>query len=270
MPRFALLIEYDGTDYVGWQVQDNGRSVQGDLTAAFQRLFQKEIHVHGAGRTDAGVHARGMVAHVDLPSEIDMLLRKLTIALNATTPEDVVVRDVRPVSEDFHARFTATARQYRYTIKNERTAIDRNFVWAIKHSVDRQAMERATALLFGEHDFTSFSKRSNDVDHYRCFVEEARWDWDIDRSSAESDFGTTFALTLRANRFVRGMVRALVGALVQVGQSYLTVEEFERLLLAPREVARAKYIAPAHGLVLEGVAYPDEFGLWRINEPILS
>jgi tRNA pseudouridine38-40 synthase len=267
--RLALLIEYDGTDFVGWQVQHNGRSVQGEITAGFQRLFQKEIHVHGAGRTDAGVHAHGMVAHVELPDDLSMTARKLTMALNAVTGLDVAIRDARCVPEDFHARFSATARQYRYTIKAERTAIDRNVVWAIKRAVDRVLIAEATALLFGEHDFTSFSKRTNDVEHYRCFVEEARWDWEVG-TEVVSGPGTTFALTLRANRFVRGMVRALVGALVQVGQRVLSIEDFERLLNSPREIARAKYIAPAHGLVLEGVAYPEHLGLWQINESITS
>lgn len=270
MSRLALLIEYDGTDYVGWQIQDNGRSVQGEITRGFQQLFQREIHVHGAGRTDAGVHAHGMVAHVDLPDEIDMTSRKLTIALNATTPEDLVIRDIRPVAEDFHARFSAEARQYRYTIRNERTAIDRRTVWSIKRGVDRVPIEAATAMLVGEHDFTSFSKRTNDVEHYRCFVQEARWDWNSGGLALENGSGTTFALTLRANRFVRGMVRALVGALVQVGQGALSVDEFARLLTTPREFARAKYIAPAHGLVLEGVSYPEQYGLWQINEAIGS
>jgi tRNA pseudouridine38-40 synthase len=268
MRRIALLIEYDGTDYVGWQVQDNGRSVQGDISGGFQQLFQREIHVHGAGRTDAGVHARGMVAHADIDDDIDMSVRKLTIALNATTPSDVAIRDVREVTDDFHARYSAVARQYRYTVRHERTALDRRVVWAIKRGVDRDAIEKATAKLFGEHDFTSFSKRSNDVEHYRCFVEEARWEWDI--GAGNHELGTTFALTLRANRFVRGMVRAIVGAMVQIGQGAMSVDDFERLLDGPREFARAKYMAPAHGLVLEGVSYPERFGLWRINEPILN
>jgi tRNA pseudouridine38-40 synthase len=254
--RLALLIEYDGTDFAGWQIQDNGRSVQGEIEKAFRQLFARDISVLGAGRTDAGVHARGMVAHVEFPDEIEMTAFKLTIALNATTPHDIVIRDIRTVPYGFHSRFSALSRQYRYTIKRERTAIDRHFVWAIKRGVDDSKLQIAAGMLAGEHDFTSFSKRSNDVEHYRCIVEEARWDFR----------GTTFALTIRANRFVRGMVRALVGAMVQAGQGIMTTEEFAALLDGPQEFARAKYIAPAHGLVLEGVAYPERFGLWKIGE----
>jgi tRNA pseudouridine38-40 synthase len=251
--KVALLIEYDGTDFSGWQVQDNGRSVQGELERACQQLFGERIPVHGAGRTDAGVHGRGMVAHVELPDT--MTLHKLVMALNATTPKDIAVRDTRLVPEDFHARHSASSRTYRYTIKQERTALDRNFVWAIHRKVDQETIERITTLLPGEHDFTSFSKRTNDVDHYRCIVQHASWDF----------HGTTFALTIRANRFVRGMVRALVGAIVQTGQGMLSEAQFKTLLHSPRELARAKYLAPPHGLILEAVEYPEHYGLWPLG-----
>ena len=257
--RVALLIEYDGTNFSGWQVQENGRSVQGEIEKGMRQLFSTDIDVIGAGRTDSGVHGRGMVAHAVLPDERTMTLPKLTMALNATTPEDIAIRDVRIVPDDFNARHSAVARQYRYTIKTERTALDRRYVWALRGAVDPDKLTTASKFLVGEFDFTSFSKRTNDVQHYRCIVDRAEW---VFR-------GTTFALTIRANRFVRGMVRALVGAMVQVGQSVLSVEEFETLLKHPRELHRAKYIAPAHGLVLEGVEYPERFGLWKIGEQII-
>jgi len=268
--KLALLIEYDGTKFAGWQTQGDhprGRSVQAEMEKAFHQLFGRTIQVHGAGRTDTGVHARGMVAHVELPEEIpafllhddwEFNLSKLLFGLNGTTPKDIVIRDIRHVAEDFHARHSAIAREYRYTIRRERTAIDRNFVWAIRHDIDIAKMEQCAAMLIGEHDFTSFSKRTADVKHFRCIVERAHWE----------SYGTTFALTIRANRFVRGMVRALVGAMVQVGQSAISVEEFEGLLHSPQELRRAKYISPAHGLVLEGIEYPERFGLWHIGEII--
>ncbi len=257
--KLAFLIEYDGTDFAGWQTQRDhpkGRSVQAELERGFLKLFSRNIPIHGAGRTDSGVHARGMVAHIEFPNDIEIPLPKLLMAINATTPEDIALRDVRPVPADFHARHSALARQYRYTIKQERTAIDRHFVWAIRRSVDVEVLGRCAALLAGEHDFTSFSKRTRDVKHYRCIVERAGWEF----------HGTTFALTIRANRFVRGMVRALVGAMVQAGQGTLSVNDFQKLLHAPQELWRAKYIAPPHGLVLEGIEYPDRFALWHIGE----
>jgi tRNA pseudouridine38-40 synthase len=255
--KLALLIEYDGTKFAGWQTQGDhplGRSVQAEIERAFHKLFTRTITVHGAGRTDAGVHARGMVAHVEFPDDIVIGFPKLVMAVNATTPKDIAIFDIRNVSEDFHARHSAIARQYRYTIKCDRTALDRNFVWAISRELDITKLEQCAALLIGEHDFTSFSKRTSDVKHYRCIVEEAKW---------ESDRKYLF-FTIRSNRFVRGMVRALVGAMVQVGQSTLPLEEFEALLHSPRELWRAKYISPAHGLVLEGIEYPDRYGLWSI------
>jgi tRNA pseudouridine38-40 synthase len=258
--KLALLIEYEGTKFAGWQTQGDHplcRSVQGEIEKAFHQLFARTITVHGAGRTDAGVHARGMVAHVEFPEDIVIGLPKLVLALNATTPKDIAILDICAVAEDFHARHSALARQYRYTIKRERTAIDRHFVWAIRRDLDFAKLEQCAALLTGEHDFTSFSKRTSDVKHYRCIVEDAHW---------ESE-GKHLFFTIRANRFVRGMVRALVGAMVQVGQSALMVEEFEKLLHLPQELWRAKYIAPAHGLVLEGIEYPEQFGLWGIDKP---
>ncbi len=259
--KIALLIEYDGTEFVGWQTQRDhpkGRSVQAEIERGFYQLFSRTIAVHGAGRTDSGVHARGMVAHIEFPEDISIPLRKLLMAINATTPEDIAVRDLRSVPEEFHARHSAQSRQYRFTIKTERTAIDRHFVWAIRRPLDFAKLEVCATLLPGEHDFTSFSKRTSDVKHYRCIVESAVWE----------RHGTTFALTIRANRFVRGMVRALTGAMVQVGQAALTIDEFQALLHGPRERWRAKYIAPAHGLVLEGIEYPERFHLWNIGEQI--
>jgi tRNA pseudouridine38-40 synthase len=219
-------------------------------------MFARTITVHGAGRTDAGVHARGMVAHVEFPEDIVITLPKLVMALNGTTPKDIAILDIRPVAEDFHARHSAIARQYRYTIKREQTAIDRNFVWAIRRDLDFAKLEQCAALLIGEHDFTSFSKRTSDVKHYRCIVQESYWE----------SIGNNVIFTIRANRFVRGMVRALVGAMAQVGQSALTLEAFESLLHSPQELWRAKYISPAHGLMLEGVEYPERFGLWSITK----
>src|ERR1019366_6351320 len=192
--KLALLIEYDGTKFAGWQTQGDhplGRSVQGEIQRAFYKLFARTITVHGAGRTDAGVHARGMVAHAEFPEDIVIGLPKLIMALNATTPKDIAILDIRPVAEDFHARHSALARQYRYTIKRERTAIDRHFVWAIRRDLDFGKLEQCAALLIGEHDFTSFSKRTSDVKHFRCIVTDAHWTFS----------GTTYQFTIRANRF---------------------------------------------------------------------
>lgn len=250
--KFALLIEYDGTDFSGWQVQPNERTVQGELESAFGKLTGARVAVIGAGRTDAGVHASGMVAHVDLAEREDLPKWKVIEAINALTTEDVVLRDMRPVGNDFHARFSATERSYTYRITRDRIAIGRMYSWYVWHELDLAVMNDCISYLHGEHDFTSFSKLSDDVAHYRCILTEAR-------INAES---TGLTVHLSANRFVRGMVRALVGALVEVGKGRLSGDQFRSLIDAPEKLQRAKFICPAQGLTFYQAKYPDEFGLW--------
>ena len=249
--RLALLIEYDGTDFSGWQFQPEKRTVQGELEAAFKRIASREVTVVSAGRTDTGVHAEGMVAHVDLDAELPPLAR-LIEGLNATSGYDVVVRDIRPVPQEFHARFSALARRYRFDIIRRRTAIHRRTALEIRQPLDTAAMQQAASLLLGDHDFTSFSKRSEDVAHYRCIVTRSEWE----------QRGDMLHFHLEANRFVRGMVRATVGLLLEVGKGEMSVARFEELLNNPEETDRARYLVPAQGLYLEKITYSDEFGLW--------
>lgn len=248
--RLALLIEYDGTDFSGWQIQPGERTVQGELEAAFRRITSTGVTVVGSGRTDTGVHAEGMVAHVDLDSDIP--LPRLIEGLNATSGYDVVVKDIREVPQEFHARFSALARYYRYDIIRSRTAIKRRYALEARYPLDLGAMQQASSLLLGEHDFTAFSKRSEDVGHYRCNVLRSEWVAHSDR----------LQYYLAANRFVRGMVRATVGLLLEVGRGNMPLAAFEELLNNAKELDRAKYLVEAHGLYLERVLYPDEFNLW--------
>jgi tRNA pseudouridine38-40 synthase len=248
--RAALLIEYDGTDFSGWQIQPGVRTVQGEIEKALNRITGQQLQLTGAGRTDTGVHATGMVAHVDLLREYD--LPRFILGLNATSGEDVVVREIRPVEADFHARFTAISRAYEYTLTIGFSALLRKHSWEIRKQLDLKAMNVCASLLLGEHDFTSFSKWTEDVKHFRCQIEIAEW----------KVHGTHFVFSIQANRFVRGMVRALTGAMVQVGLGILPIEKFRDLLAHPQELDRAKYMAPPHGLVLTKVGYPPELGLW--------
>ncbi|MBS1903192.1 MAG: tRNA pseudouridine(38-40) synthase TruA [Bacteroidetes bacterium] len=250
--KIALLVEYDGSAFNGWQVQPDGRTVQGALQDTLARLSGNETIVIGAGRTDAGVHAVGMVAHADVNVSAEMPSWKLLEALNALTDEDIVVRDARVVSEDFHARYSAVERSYEYRIARRRIAVGRNYAWQVWQQLDESAMQAAVAMLVGEHDFTSFSKLSDDVNHYRCTVTQA----------ALVNSGDMLTIALSANRFVRGMVRALVGATVEIGKGKLSIEAFRRLIDEPQELHRAKFICPAHGLTFMRVSYPDSFGLW--------
>ncbi|MFI5264638.1 MAG: tRNA pseudouridine synthase A, partial [Candidatus Kapaibacterium sp.] len=160
---------------------------------------------------------------------------------------------IREVAPDFHARYSACDREYRYTIFRRRTALCRNYSWYVRGELHIGAMEHIAGHLIGEHDFTSFSKRSEDVEHYRCTIDHC----DV---LPEED---KVVIVIRANRFVRGMVRAIVGGLVEVGRGKMIEERFLQLLHNPTEEDRAKYLAPAEGLVFWKVRYPEHFGLWE-------
>lgn len=240
--RFRLVVEYDGTDFIGWQIQRNGRSVQGEMEAALHRLFQRQVRVHGAGRTDAGVHATGQVAHFDLSCRMDAAT--MMRALNAECPTDITVREVGEAEADFHSRFSASSRSYVYTIVHQRISLYRRHQWILYADLDHEAIREAVSVLRGTHDFTAFSKRAPDIAHHYCHVFDAAWEHHEQLSR--------FHIT--ANRFLQGMVRALVGGLVHAGRHRMTPDEFASLL-ASRDRGRAPMLAPAHGLVLTAVRY---------------
>ena len=224
--KIALRIEYDGTDFAGWQVQPGVRTVQQELEKAFEQVLQKRVPIISAGRTDSGVHALGMVAHAELPDRVTMSLDKLNDAVNATSGHDIVIHSIKEVHSDFHARYSALDREYRYTIYRRRTAINRNYSWYVRGELNIASIKNNAAHLLGEHDFTSFSKRSEDVEHYRCFIDLCEI---IDEEER-------IIIVIRANRFVRGMVRAIVGGLVEVGKGRIGEEHFFRLWLGSGRV----------------------------------
>ncbi|HET6513079.1 MAG TPA: tRNA pseudouridine(38-40) synthase TruA [Candidatus Kapabacteria bacterium] len=250
--RVALLIEYDGTDFSGWQVQPERRTVQGELEQALNRITKLDLKLLGAGRTDTGVHSTGMVAHVDLPEDLGIEWSKLMLGVNSISGYDVVIKDMRQVPDNFNARFAAISRTYEYTLISGFSALLRNHSWQARKAPDIDLMQRCAEMLIGEHDFTSFSKATDDVNHFRCKVTLSEW----------QARGTRFAFRISANRFVRGQVRALTGAMVQVGLGNESVEWFKNQLNEPQEIDRAKYMAPPKGLVLTHVGYPEELGLW--------
>lgn len=251
--KIAFLIEYDGTGFAGWQIQPGVRTVQQEIEEALKLIFQERVAVTASGRTDAGVHALGMVAHATLPETTAIGLDKLKEAINGNSGRDVVIRSIRQVPDDFHARYSTLDREYRYQIFKRKTALYRNFSWFVWDDLVIEAMIRAASALIGNHDFTSFSKRSEDVEHYRSIINLFEF--------TESEESLVFSI--RANRFVRGMVRSLVGALVEVGRGKLSEEKFTELLHGPTEENRAKYLAPAEGLTLWKIRYPEEFKLWE-------
>jgi len=213
--RYFITLSYDGTRYHGWQIQPNGVSVQETLQQGLSTLLRHEIEVVGAGRTDAGVHARMMVAHFDFDEALDC--PQLAYRLNKILPQDIAVQKVEPVADDMHARFSATSRTYHYFVHTCKDPFCRQYSWLLHGEIDFQAMNEAARMLLQYTDFTSFSKVNTDTKTNLCTITEAYWD--------EIAPGQ-WRFTITANRFLRNMVRAIVGTLLEVGRGRMTREEF--------------------------------------------
>jgi tRNA pseudouridine38-40 synthase len=242
MRNIKLLIEYDGTDFVGWQIQANGRSVQGEITKVLDHVLQDHVNLIGSGRTDSGVHARGQVANFHTRSVME--LGSIVAALNGLLPDDVCARSAEEVPEEFHARFDARARTYRYYISPRPLSIGRQYHWYVKYSLDLGLMKENAGKILGDHDFESFSKHEAEASHYRCMVVRSGW--------GATDGTLVYEVT--ANRFLHGMVRALVGTMVDIGRGYTPGPAFEEIMKA-KDRAKAGMAAPSQGLFLEQVEY---------------
>jgi tRNA pseudouridine38-40 synthase len=242
MPAFRLRVEYDGTDFVGWQNQTNGRSVQGEIEKAIEQILQSDVRIVGAGRTDAGVHARGQVASFSFARPLDLCT--FTKSLNAVLPEDIVVHDVKEAAPEFNARFSAKGRRYIYYVSTKPIALQRKYCWRVFYTLDADAMQQAARAIHGEHDFSSFCKAETEVKSRRCVVREAQWKC----SNGMMEFDIT------ADRFLHGMVRALVGTMVDVGRGYTSTEEFTNIVES-RCRSEAGSSAPAKGLFLQEIIY---------------
>ena len=242
--RYFIYLAYDGTNYHGWQIQPNGISVQECLMKALSTFLRCEIEVVGAGRTDAGVHASLMVAHFDY----DGLLDTVSVAekLNRLLPPDISVFKVCRVKKDAHARFDATARTYKYYVTTTKYPFNRQYRCRVYGTLDFELMNRAAATLFDYSDFTSFSKLHTDVKTNFCRIMHAEWTQVDD---------TTWVFTIQADRFLRNMVRAIVGTLLEVGRGKLTVEGF-RQIIEQQDRCKAGTSAPGNALFLVSVEYP--------------
>ena len=242
MQNKKLIIEYDGTDFCGWQRQPDVRTVQADIEAALEKILQHPITLIGSGRTDVGVHALGQVAHVIVEKEISS--PELQRSLNGVLPPDIRIRTVETVADDFHARFSAKSRFYRYRIAKFQRAVERQYVWFYGSALDVEKMNKVAKVFVGTHDFRSFSKLNKELDNFDCTVSEAEW--------IETDNELWFNIT--ANRFLHKMVRTIVGTLVDVGRNKLPGTEIEKILKAKNR-EEAGITAPAHGLFLLKVEY---------------
>jgi tRNA pseudouridine38-40 synthase len=246
MPRYKIIVEYDGTPFVGWQMQDNGPSVAGTLTDAVERFAGERPVITGAGRTDAGVHALGQVAHFDLAKDWDT--DTVRNALNAhLRPQPVAVLAAEKVADDFSARFSAVKRHYLYRIVNRRAelAIERDRAWRVTRPLDAEAMHRAAQRLVGYYDFTTFRSAECQAKSPVKTLDRL----DVMRAGEE------VSIIAEARSFLHHQVRSMAGSLVQVGEGKWSADDLAAALKA-RERARCGPVAPACGLYLVRVDYP--------------
>lgn len=235
---------YDGTDYQGWQVQPNGKTVQQVMEYALTTLLQQEISVTGAGRTDTGVHTSFFVAHFDTSTPINQRLDHLIFKLNRFLPPDIVVYRIKPVSDEMHARFSATHRTYQYHISTLKPLFTRNYSHYIYGTLDLEEINHCCDIILETIDFTSFTKVHTDVKTNNCRVTHVEW--------KVVEEGYLFEII--ADRFLRNMVRSLVGTLIDVGQKKTNRTEF-RVIVEAKDRGKAGQSAPAKGLFLVDIGY---------------
>lgn len=247
MQRYFIKMAFNGANYHGWQIQENADTVQAEVENALSVLLNANIDVTGAGRTDTGVHAREYFAHFEVETFYDKeFIDDLVYRMNSIVPSDISVIDIFPVKPEVHARFTALSRTYRYYICRSKDPFNNNYAWRIYGDMNVDAMNEATATLFDYIDFTSFSKLHSDVKTNNCRIMHAKW-------TEENGF---LVFTITADRFLRNMVRAITGTLVDVGKGRISVEEFRNIIEAKNR-GDAGYSVPAKGLFLEKIEYPE-------------
>ena len=245
MRNIKLLIEYDGTNYRGWQVQPNGPTLQGMIEGKLALITGEAVHLIGSGRTDSGVHAFGQVANFRTKSQLDV--HSIQKALNSLIPPDIVIQRAEEVEESFHARKASKSKVYEYRILNWdlRSAFRHGYAWHIPQKLDLEEMRKATRILIGEHDFSSF--RSVGSPTRTAIRRVIRAEWKKGRDGL-------IWFEIEANGFLKQMVRALVGTFVEVGKGKIDSEEFQKILDS-RDRKKAGPTAPAHGLFLKEVKY---------------
>ncbi len=247
MQRYFIELAYNGNNYNGWQIQDNAPSIQAAVNEAISVILQQNINVVGCGRTDTGVHARQFYAHFELEnSSLEIDYNSLKNKLNGILPWDISIYNIFQVKPDLHARFSATKRSYEYKISKCKDPFEHDFAYYFPHQLNIEKMNKAATLLLSYSDFTSFSKLHTQVKTNICKVESAQW--------FEEDYLLTFKIS--ADRFLRNMVRAIVGTLIDVGREKISMQEFKDIIESKNR-SNAGYSVPAKGLYLTEVIYPD-------------
>jgi len=240
--NIKLIVEYDGTDFCGYQIQPNDRTVQAELERSLSMLTNEQVRLIAAGRTDSGVHALGQVVNFKTDSQLplDVFIR----GGNTRLPRDVRIVAAKDVADDFNARYSARRRTYRYFITTKTQAIGRQYAWYYWNELDTEKMNECCTDILGEHDFSSFCQAKSEVDHYLCDVRYAHW----------QKFNNEYIFDIQANRFLHNMVRTLVGTMVEIGDPRLESGKMKDILLA-RDRTAAGPTAPALGLFLMRVDY---------------
>lgn len=246
MKRFFITLAYNGKNYCGWQIQPNAISVQQTLQEHLSTLMRQKVDIVGAGRTDRGVHARNMIAHFDWDGE-DLNTDDLALKLNRFLPKDISIHTIKEVNSDAHARFDAMSRTYTYHITQHKDPFYYEYKYRISFVSDIELMNHLCTILLETDDFTSFSKLHTDVKTNICKVKQAHWE----------KVGDDYVFTIQADRFLRNMVRSIVGTLLLAGRGKLDEEGFREIIAAKNRDAAGES-APGHALFLERVEYPED------------
>ncbi len=246
--RYFIEIAFNGKNYHGWQIQPDAASVQQTIEEALSTLLRTKIDIVGAGRTDAGVHAKQIFAHFDFTEAIE--LNELVYKLNSFLPKDIAVKNITPVKEDAHARFDANSRTYEYYLSLEKNPFTTDFSYQLNQIPDLEKMNKAAKILLNYNDFQCFSKSKTDVKTYHCIITFAEWTYKDNK----------LVFTITANRFLRNMVRAIVGTLLEIGLGKLEVNDLHDIIKS-KSRNKAGTSAPAEGLFLTRVTYPKELSI---------
>jgi tRNA pseudouridine38-40 synthase len=244
MINIKLILEYDGTDFYGWQMQPNKRTVQGEIEKALLELLREEVRIIGSGRTDTGVHALNQVANFLTNS--DLKPEKIKNGLNGILSKDIYVKSSEKTFEKFNSRFSALTRTYKYVISKGRTALNRRYCWEIFYSLDSESIKKCCELIIGEKDFKSFAKLDKDRKNSICNVKSTEW-------IEKPDY---YIFKIESNRFLHKMVRSIVGTFIDIGKKKITPDDFLKILEG-KDRRKAGMTVPAKGLFLECVTYPN-------------
>lgn len=241
MARYFLEVSYKGAKYSGFQTQENAITIQGEVEKAFAILQREKIIMTGSSRTDAGVHARQNFFHFDVETPLHP---QFLYKINAILPGDIVAKTIKEVKQEAHCRFDAKSRTYQYFLYRQKDPFLEDRAWYFPYTLHKEVLDKAASLLMNYDDFTSFSKRNTQVKTFQCQIMESAW----------REEGDCTIYRVRANRFLRGMVRALVSTMLQVGRGKLSLEDFQAVIEA-KDCTRASFAAPAKGLFLEEVIF---------------